>query len=416
MGACAWSAALHATDLTTRLGVCDYVIDTATVRTLGLTVDALAFFKDNEFDGDMVRGYSLPGFRVQPRLTFTPLPQIRMEAGFHATVYEGANKYPSYVFHDIAHWKGSQYQHGAHALPFFRATANLQPEGIGRSRTTLVLGDIYGGATHDILLPLYNPELILTDDPEMGAQVIVDRKRWHSDIWLNWQSYIYEEDTHQEAFTVGWTQRIALWQSKAKKSSSQSSSSSHSSSSSFSLPLQLVVQHRGGEQDKPELNLGVQTIANASAGVAYEWHSGQGASSAVTAVEAEAASLYCYQQSGHLWPFDFSTAIWMGASVEIKRNLTLRAGLFQAPKQFCSLYGSPFFTTVSVKHDDVYYDGSATAYWDVEYGKTFSLRTRHHSGDYTIGAKADGYVTRATFPFSFGVYFRVTPRFKFLSL
>lgn len=398
--ACAWSVVASADDLTTRVGSTSAGIDSSAVGTLGVVVDATAFFKDNEFDGDVVKGYSLPGFRVQPRLTFTPLPQVQLEAGLHATVYEGANKYPSYVFHDIAHWKGNQYQRGAHALPFFRAVASLQPDGARRSHTTLVLGDIFGGTTHGLQLPLYNPELVLTDDPEMGVQIIVDRRRWHSDIWLNWQSYIYEEDTHQEAFSVGWTQRVAL-----------AASPGSSWASGFGLPVQLVVQHRGGEQDIKELNLGVQTIANASVGIDYEWRSKHPASSAVTAVKAEMTNLYCYQQSGHLWPFDFSTAFWAGASVEIKRDLTVRAGLFQAPKQFCSLYGSPFFTTVSVKHDDVYYDGTTTGYWGVEYGRTFTSRSRSHHGTYTLGVKADGYLNHGHVPFSFGVYFRATPSF-----
>lgn len=398
--------AATADDLTTRVGSTPAVIDSSAVGTLGLVFDATAFFKDNEFDGDVVKGYSLPGFRVQPRLTFTPLPQVHLEAGLHATVYEGANKYPSYVFHDIAHWKGNEYQRGAHALPFFRAVASLQPKGSNRSHTTLVLGDIFGGTTHGLQLPLYNPELVLTDDPEMGVQLIVDRRRWHSDLWLNWQSYIYEEDTHQEAFTVGWSQRVALC-----------APSSGSWARGLGIPVQLVVQHRGGEQDIKELDLGVQTLANAAVGIDYEWRpssstlSSSSSSSVVTGVKAEASGVFCYQQSGHLWPFDTGAALWAGASVEIKRDLTVKAGFFQAPQQFCSLYGSPFFGTVSVKRENLYFDGTATGYWGVEYGRTFTSRSRSHHGTYSFGAKADGYINHGHAPFSFGVYFRVTPRF-----
>ena len=164
-----WQSGALAEDFNSRFGAEPYEADSTKVRALTVKVGALAFFKDNEFDGNVVKGYSLPGFRLQPRLAYRPIPQISMELGVHATIYEGANKYPSYVFHDIAKWKGSQYQRGAHALPFFRAAAHLHRP--GGSRVTIAVGDIYGGATHSLLLPLYNPELLLTDDPEAGAQV-----------------------------------------------------------------------------------------------------------------------------------------------------------------------------------------------------------------------------------------------------
>lgn len=401
--ACAWATCAHAQ------APC---IDSTAVGTLGLEVDALAFFKDNEFDGDVVKGYSLPGFRVQPRLTYTPLREVRLEAGLHATVFEGANKYPAYVFHDIAHWKGNQYQHGAHVLPFFRAEAHLggptaaRPQG-RPSRTTVVVGDIYGGATHQLVQPLYNPELLLTDDPEAGAQVLVERKRWRSDVWVNWQSYIYEEDTHQEAFTVGWTQHLGTPTTGAR------SRSAGSGCSYWGMPLQIVVQHRGGEQDVPALNLGVQTIANGAVGVDYEWRRTPTCvdgfklnfrPGVVTSVRCEALALAAYQQSGRLWPFDVGAALWTSASVDWACGLRVKAGLFHAPKNFCSLYGSPFFGTLSLKNPGERYDGMTSGYWGVEYSRTFG-------GAYTLGAKADGYINRSRAPFSFGVYFSASPSF-----
>ena len=383
-----------------RLGGQHYAIDAAEVGTVALDVDALAFFKDNEFDGDVVRGYSLPGFRLTPRVSYVPLPQVRLEAGCYAMVYDGAGKYPCYVYHDVATWKGNQHQHGAHALPFFRATMSLGSQ--RRSHTTVVLGDIYGGATHGLLQPIYNPELNVTDDPEMGTQVIVDRRHWHSDVWINWQSYIFEEDTHQEAFTVGWTQRISLPRG-------------------VSVPVQIIVQHRGGEQDLPELNLGVQTIANGAAGINYEWRrtppSVDGSpqrSRGLSGVSCEALALAALQQSGHLWPFDSGAAMWASAALDWAFGLRVKAGVFCAPRNFCSLYGSPFFGTVSVKRPGLVYDGTTAGYWCVDYARTFSLGRTHegrHSGSYTIGARADGYVSHGREPFSFGVYLRACPSF-----
>ena len=397
-----WQTLQTNADMTRRMGYQPYRVDSTQTKTLGIELEALAFFKDNEFDGNVQRGYSLPGVRLQPRLTYTPIDEIKLELGLHATIYSGANKYPCYVFHDIATWKGDQYQSGAHLLPFFRATARFKS-------ITLAVGDIYGGATHGFVEPMYNPELILTDDPEMGFQMIVDTKRWHSDLWMNWQSYIFKESSHQEAFTVGWTQNINVWK-RTKEDRTHS----------LDIPIQLVIQHRGGEQDNTKM--GVQTIANGALGMGYEYKAP--GNRIVTGVQAEVMALYCLQQSGNLWPFKNGPALWVKASVDFIRDLRVTAGFFSA-KDFCSLYGSQYFGTLSTKRAGGRFDGMNTGLISVEYSRTFA-------NAYTIGANLKAYIYKTgslalpaddthpepytipgefRTPFSFGVYFRCSPSF-----
>ena len=397
-----WQTLQTNADMARRMGYQPYRVDSTQTKTLGIELEALAFFKDNEFDGNVQRGYSLPGVRLQPRLTYTPIDEIKLELGLHATIYSGANKYPCYVFHDIATWKGDQYQSGAHLLPFFRATARFKS-------ITLAVGDIYGGATHGFVEPMYNPELILTDDPEMGFQMIVDTKRWHSDLWMNWQSYIFKESSHQEAFTVGWTQNINVWK-RTKEDRTHS----------LDIPIQLVIQHRGGEQDNTKM--GVQTIANGALGMGYEYKAP--GNRIVTGVQAEVMALYCLQQSGNLWPFKNGPALWVKASVDFIRDLRVTAGFFSA-KDFCSLYGSQYFGTLSIKRAGGRFDGMNTGLISLEYSRTFA-------NAYTIGANLKAYIYKTgslalpaddthpepytipgefRTPFSFGVYFRCSPSF-----
>ena len=80
------------------------------VRQLSVELDNLSFFKDNEYSGKVVKGYSLPGFWLQPKLVYYPLERMKVELGAHLLVYHGANKYPSMAYQDIAQWKGNQYQ------------------------------------------------------------------------------------------------------------------------------------------------------------------------------------------------------------------------------------------------------------------------------------------------------------------
>ena len=103
----------------------DRHVDAERSRQLLVELESLSFFKDNEFAGKVVKGYTLPGFWLQPKLTYYPTEKIKLELGAHLLVYHGANKYPSMAYQDIAYWKGNQYQNGTHILPYFRAQMAL---------------------------------------------------------------------------------------------------------------------------------------------------------------------------------------------------------------------------------------------------------------------------------------------------
>ncbi len=381
-----------AQDLTESMATSFHRLDSAETHSLYFELDNLSFFKDNEYEGEQSHGYSLPGFWLQPKLTYQPLSSVRLEAGLHALVFDGANKYPCYAYHDIGKWKGNQYQSGAHLLPFFRAQAEL-------GKVTFVLGDIYGGANHRVLEPLMNPEVNLTQDPEMGFQLIAELSRWRLDAWLNWQSYIFEEDTHQEAFTVGFNQRVQL--SDTKKDVS------------WYVPIDILIQHRGGEQDTTAM--GVQTITNGGVGLGMQWQAG---GKVLHRLTAEAALLGCWQQSGHLWPFDAGLGGVLSVTGDFAKDFHAFASLFFA-RDFVSLYGVPFYTTLSQKEAGARFDHLLTPHVGVEWHHVFAHN--YHLGvkvdAYPLSAgqltHADGSISPSAFSnnFSFGIYFRCNPRF-----
>ena len=386
------SLPVQSQDLAFRMASSDTRLDAADAGSLCLEIDNLSFFKDNEYEGEQSKGYSLPGLWVQPKLTYQPLPNMRLEAGLHALIFDGANKYPCYAYHDIGRWKGNQYQSGAHVLPFFRAQAQL-------NRVTFVLGDIYGGANHRVMEPLLNPEVNLTQDPEMGFQLLVDAPRYQLDAWLNWQSYIFEEDTHQEAFTVGVHQRLSL--------------NSPSSTLNWYVPLDILAQHRGGEQDATEM--GVQTIMNGGVGVGLLWRAD---GRWLRSLNAEVAALGCWQQAGKLWPFNTGAAASAMLSAQLHGNFRVFGGLFYA-KDFVSLYGAPFYSTLSQKHAGARFSHILTPHvgleWSHTFGKGYILGAKVDAYSLVAGQlkKADGSSLSSTFSnnFSFGIYFRCNPRF-----
>ncbi len=363
------------------LATSSHRIDSASVGALRVEVDNLDFFRDNEYNSVLCKGYSLPGLWVQPKLVYTPLDRIEIELGCHALIFNGANKYPCYAYQDIGMWKGNQYQRGAHVLPWVRAKAQFR-------HLTIVLGDIYGGQNHGFVVPLYNPEANLSQDPEMGVQLLWDRARLHSDTWINWQSYIFNMDTHQEAFTVGSNWR-ALFNGEDSKVH-------------WYMPAQLVIQHRGGEQDTTDM--GVQTICNLSLGAGMRWNTGK---KTLMRLGAQANVVLAYQQSGKMWPFNEGVALHAHVDAALLKNIGLQAGVVHAPRHFVSLYGNKLFNTLSVI-DGTSVPKLTAAYLRADYCYPFAK-------GYAVGVEAEACqgMLRNTSEtnFSFGVYMRVNPGF-----
>ena len=372
---------LYSQELVSCLVATDYRLSADDTCTLAFDADVLAFFKDNEYDGDIMVGYTLPGARLQPRITWQPLDAVRMEAGVHALIYDGANKYPCFAYHNIPRWKGDQYQSGAHLLPFLRVQAEM-------GCLNFVLGTIYGGANHRLVEPLMNPEINLSQDPEMGFQVFVDLPRYHLDAWINWQSFIFRGDTHEEALNVGLSHRIAL--------------NAPDAPFSLYLPVDILIQHYGGEIDSTDMDM--ETFDNAALGLGLRWNAG---GSILNGLTAEALTLACWQQWGHRWPFDHG----FGASLTLSADLLSQFRLFATTlwaRNFCSLYGSPFFSTFSADRGRDYSHILST-HLGAEWSRTFAP-------GYIVGAKLDTYLCSAGHEplsnnLSFGFFLRCSPHF-----
>ena len=379
--------------MTDKVLLTDYHLNPEKKGDLVFELDNTLFFKNNEFDGFFIKGYSLPGLWIQPKLTYQPLSNLKLEVGGHALIYRGAYRYPNYAYNDISLWKGNQYQRGAHIVPFVRAQVAFK-------NLNIVLGDIYGGLNHGLIEPLYNPELNLTADPEAGVQLLWDIPRFHLDLWLNWESFIFDKDTHQEAFTLGLSTRTLL--------------NSESSKWHFYMPAQILGQHRGGENlvdnERP-----VSTLINGAIGIGAtrqynkKWFK---------ALHFEADALGYYQQSGDLWPHNKGLGAYLRSTLELREDLLINAGYFIC-KDFISLFGSPYYGAVSMTDDELTFDKPQTLSLTAEYARTFA---KH----YGLGVKAEVYYSMPghmqyadgtrikgsnSTNFTIGIYLRVNPSF-----
>lgn len=361
---------------------------------LFLEIDNLGFFRNAESTSFVQKGYTLPGFWLQTKAVYYPMENVRLEGGVHSIWFWGANKYPAFAYKDIAVWRGEESNHKVHLLPFFRAQVALSEQ------VDILLGNIYGGSNHHLIEPLYNPELNLSADPEAGLQILYHPRWMNLDLWVNWESFIYKLDTHQEAFTFGLSSRLNL----------------NSPKSVFHVyaQLQALAQHRGGEIDTLVGDMSVQTMLNGAVGLGFDWNVGCGA---LKKINMEFDATGYYQHAGNIWPVKRGYG-WYGSVSACLADFRVRTAYWKCD-DFVSLFGNPFYGVTSTYLDDAVYRQPRMIYFGTEYARPFGR-------EFALGINADAYYrigTRITnannghnmegnrFNYSFGICVRFHPSF-----
>lgn len=201
--------------------------DTATAPGLYGGVRTLSFFKNNEFFRNLLKGYTLFGYQVQPWLSYSPSERFRIDAGLYAQKDFGN--------------------------PAFTQIAPVFSLNVLHEKYTLTLGTLKGRLSHQLIEPLYEPERGLTGDLENGLQFLWHGRRLQADVWMDWQVMIYPEDPKQEEIYGGASLNYNLYQKELWR---------------LSAPLQLTLLHKGGQIDfNPSP---VVTFINAAAGLSLE--------------------------------------------------------------------------------------------------------------------------------------------------
>ena len=195
-----------------------------TAGELNLRFESLGFFQNNEYLGNFVDGYTLPGALIRPKLTYAPTDALYIELGGQWVKYSGLDK-PENV------------------LPWFSARYRFT------DHFAVVVGHLDQNNQHGLLPQLWEPERMFTDDPESGLQFIYSSNKLNLQTWINWEQYIQKKDPFQEHFTAGLGGDLSVYRNSAL---------------SVKLPAHLLFYHKGGEIDSSSLR--VQTHSNVSAG------------------------------------------------------------------------------------------------------------------------------------------------------
>lgn len=289
-------------------------------------VDAMAFFKDNEFRGEKTQGYTFPGFNVTPKLVWRPFGGIGFEAGLNILYFWGSSQYPYGLYNPVA----AQYSEKTTPFmltPWLRIRWSFTPD------LHLVLGSLCNNRNHDLPLPLYNDEWCYSARPESGLQMLFDHKYVSADLWVNWQRYIFFNDPAQEQILAGLSVRpyavndLDGWQ--------------------VSFPVHFVGKHCGGEIT--DRNHCIQTMLNGAAGLSLRRNFGGG----LRYVAAECYALGYHQTADTLYPFDYG---WAGyASLAANYRGVLLSLSHWVSSDFVSMMGSPHFGNASTYYDHLVY-------------------------------------------------------------
>lgn len=371
-------------------------IDSLENKILYLDIYNINFFKNNEFKANKTNGYTLPGFRLIPKLSLVLDNNILIEGGISLLKYWGTNIYPSCSYMDISYWEANDYQKGFHLLPYFRAQIKLR-EGLN-----LIFGNLYINNSHNLILPLYNPELNLSADPETGVQVLFDSKHFTSDLWLNWQSFIFRTDTHREAFSFGFSSRTNI---------------NPDNKFNIYIPIQFLAQHKGGELDHTS-PYSQETWSNYASGIGLNYNINK----IVDIINLESSYTGFIENSGSNSPFDNGMGIYSKLGIE-KKGFILDIS-YWVGENFMSIYGSPNFINASTSTQNMIYGRTRIISSHLEY--TYKQRDNYLLGiefnliyylPFTGFRTGYGVIYYKDYAdFSFGLYLKINPRFRLYRL
>ncbi len=282
-------------------------IDTAKINSLEFRIENSNFLKNDEYFNDIVQGYTLIGYFINPKLVYFPAKNARIEVGAHFLKYSGIDQFtkvlPTLSFH---------YQAG--------------------KSTEIVIGTLNGTANHELIEPIFKYEYFFTDNVENGLQFLFNTKYYKGDIWVNWQQFIFKGDSKQEIFTAGISNRFFL--------------NGQHKLHSLSIPLQILFVHHGGQIN--ETTKSVTTLNNYAIGLNYCYNP---VSAFIKSVSIESFYVsFKDQSSDHQLPYIRGYGLYSSATVKASYFDLSIAHWFG--DFYLSAHGDPIFQSASTVYED----------------------------------------------------------------
>ncbi|MDA3954039.1 MAG: hypothetical protein PF485_10345 [Bacteroidales bacterium] len=211
---------------------CNYIGDTkiysADSNKLFLQIDNNNFIKNNEYTSSVIEGFTLLGFNIAPKFIYYPSTRIKLSLGGNFLTYNAR-------------------ENEIEASLLFSFQYKISP------KFNFVLGNIYGTVNHRLIDPLFDSERFLNKNIENGLQLIWNSDRIFTDLWLDWERQIFQDDPFHEKFNVGLSSEFLIINKENRYK--------------LSIPFQNLVRHEGGQIDKYKEP--IVTIFNNATGLSF---------------------------------------------------------------------------------------------------------------------------------------------------
>lgn len=290
--------------------------DSIPTNSIFFKLDNLNFVKNNEYSNNIADGYTLIGSQLHPKLSFYPHEKAKLEVGLFGLTYAGLEKY-----HKI--------------IPTFSFSYNMK-------KSQFIMGSYYDNKNHGLIAPLMTSERKLDERAiENGLQYNFKSTKLTLDTWLNWEHFIFKNDTQNEEFVLGLSTVYQIF----KKTDWQ-----------LDLSFQNLFYHRGGQinTDKIE-SRNVFTMRHSALGFLINKHLS-------SHKKFSLSSYYIQHQTGEK-PEEFYFENGYGSLTEFNykiQNWQFGIGYWYGNK-FVSPRGDDMYQSVSTKVDYNFVDGEVFA-------------------------------------------------------
>ncbi len=325
---------------------------------LFLGINALGFFRNNEYDRTLIKGYTLFGYQFQPFLSYHMAPNLRVDAGAFLLKDFGNDQYTTTAPMFSVKWK--------------------------QKNLSVIFGNLEGSLNHRLVEPLYDFERVLNNRLETGVQFLYERDDFFADAWFDWRYMQYWNDPQQEQFVGGLSVMKRLFAV---------------GTGTLSIPLQLVARHEGGQLDTA--GMAVQTVINTAAGLAWT----RSLDGPLKEYSLSGYYLFDKDITDARQPYVDGDGIYFNGSITTRFGLEVMASYWQA-REFLSVQGGLIYPAISPQ------DGT-TLQPSPSFIMLRFLYNRPVAKDLTLSARLEPFYDLAfdTFQYSWGFYMNYRARY-----